>query len=82
MKDLTIEGRGKSVIQLGWALISIGTLLIVIYQLFNGQFGYDLLSIRAMVPMLILFGFLLLLYSVLRQRLREVRQDPYRLIEK
>ncbi len=66
----------------GWLLMIAGAVLIVLYALWKGVTDFGEITFMKVVMIVVAIGFLLLLISVIRERVHQYKSDRYKDIER
>jgi predicted anti-sigma-YlaC factor YlaD len=66
----------------GWLLMIAGAVLIVLYALWKGVTDFGEITFMKVVTIVVAAGFVILLISVIRERLHQYKSDRYRDIER
>jgi len=66
----------------GWLLMIAGAVLIVLYALWKGVTDFGEITFMKVVMIVVAAGFVILLISVIRERLHQYKSDRYKDIER
>jgi predicted anti-sigma-YlaC factor YlaD len=66
----------------GWLLMIAGAVLIVLYALWKGVTDFGEITFMKVVMIVVAIGFLMLLISVIRERVHQYKSDRYKDIER
>ena len=77
-KSLLRRGERKT----GWWLIIVGAALAILYGLYKGVSEFGEITFIKVVMVGLAAGFVILLISVIRERLHQFKTDPYKDIER
>jgi predicted anti-sigma-YlaC factor YlaD len=77
-KSLFRRGERKT----GWWLIIVGAALVILYALYRGFTDFGEITFIKVVMVGLAAGFVILLISVIRERVHQCRTDPYRDIDR
>jgi predicted anti-sigma-YlaC factor YlaD len=66
----------------GWLLMIAGAALIVLYALWKGVTDFGEITFVKVVAVILVAGFVMLLVSVIRERIHQYRTDRYKDIER
>ncbi len=66
----------------GWLLLIAGAVLIVLYALWKGVTDFGEITLVKVIAVIFVAGFVVLLVSVIRERIHQYRTDRYKDIER